>query len=335
MAVNRHARPVAEVRRALVDPTKVCEQLGIAKGARPQSRGGLTIRCPMHAEKTPSCSVSRGADGTIRVRCFGCGWSGDVLTLVAAVRGLDIRHDFHDVLRAASEVGDLYQLADELRGSVTPSLRILPPMPEREPERKYPPSDEVLAVWNAAAPVAAVEACRVPLAGRGLSPDPDLARALSQQPLPGWARYQGASWIESGHRIVLPVFDAQGALRSLRAWQCDRNATGPKRLPPVGHRATGLVLANDPALRMLRSPATPVRLLIAEGEPDYLSLCERYPGTTVIGVVSGSWNQEFADQIGFGSVVCIRTHHDEAGARYAETIIKTLAGRAVMKRGSK
>ena len=70
MAVSAQSGQVAEVRRTLVDPVRVCERLGLAKGARRQSTG-LSIRCPAHAERTPSCSVTRGPDGTIRVRCFG------------------------------------------------------------------------------------------------------------------------------------------------------------------------------------------------------------------------------------------------------------------------
>jgi hypothetical protein len=133
--------------------------------------------------------------------------------------------------------------------------------------------------------------------------------------------------------VLLGAFDVLGALRSLRAWQVNDTPPGPKRLPPAGHRATGLVLANDAALRTLRSPAGPVKLLIAEGEPDFLSICQRYPGIAVMGVVSGSWHQGFADRIPFGSLVTIRTHHDAAGARYAEAITKTLQQRAVVKRG--
>jgi hypothetical protein len=331
--VNAQAAQVAEVRRTLVDPVRVCERLGLAKDARRQS-AGVRIRCPMHAERTPSCSVTRGPDGTIRVRCFGCDWSADVIGLVAAARGLDARRDFREVLATAAEIGGLHQLVAELAGDARPALRVVPPLPEPAPEREYPPADEVLEVWNGSRPVADVEPCRIALALRGLFPGPEAARALVVAPAPRWARYQGRSWLESGHRVVLPAFDATGELRSLRAWQVDRSAAGPKRLPPAGHRATELVLANPQAVNMLRAPAEPVRLLIAEGEPDYLSLCQGYPGAPVIGVVSGSWSEAFAARVPFGSLVTVRTHHDQAGDRYADAIIKTLAGRALIKRGS-
>jgi hypothetical protein len=276
--------------------------------------------------------VTRGADGTIRVKCFGCQWSADVLGLVAAARGLDARRDFREVLRAAAEVGGLHQLAAELEGTTRPTLRVVPPLPEPEPVREYPPAGEVLELWGAALPIADVEPCAVALALRGLFPGPELARALVVPPAPRWARYRGASWLESGHRVLQRTFDEAGTLRSLRAWQVDRGVEGPKRLPPAGHRATGIVLANEAALAILRAPAEPVRLLIAEGESDHLSLCQRYPGFAVLGVFSGSWSTSFAERIPFGSLVTIRTDHDAAGDRYAETIAKTLTGRALVKR---
>lgn len=331
--MQTHSSQVAEIRHSLVDPIRVCERLGLARGARRQS-SGLSIRCPVHVERTPSCSITRGPDGTLRVRCFGCNWTADVVGLVAAARSLDVRRDFREVLSAAAEVGGLHQLAAELAGTARPVPRLAPPLPTPPPERQYPEQAEVLSVWNEALPIENVEACRAALALRGLFPEPDVARALAQPPTARWARYQGASWFETGHRVVLPVFDAEGALRSLRAWQINGMAAGPKRLPPAGHRSTELVLANAPALKLLRHPAEPVRLLIAEGEPDYLSLTQHYPGVAVVGVVSGSWSAAFAARIPMGSLVTIRTHHDAAGDRYAEAITRTLAERALVKRGA-
>ena len=52
------------------------------------------VLCPWHSERTPSCSVKLASDGTIAAHCFGCGAGGDVLSLVAAARGLDARRDF-------------------------------------------------------------------------------------------------------------------------------------------------------------------------------------------------------------------------------------------------
>jgi DNA primase len=90
----------------LNDPRALCAALDL--GIDPQDRqlqaSGLTVRCPQHGGV--SCSVTRGSDGTVRVRCFGCGFVGDALDLVAAARGLDGRRDFRRVLvEAAGLVG--------------------------------------------------------------------------------------------------------------------------------------------------------------------------------------------------------------------------------------
>lgn len=127
-----------EVRERLRDPRALSEALGLAKGAQRQARGVL-VACPWHKEKTPSCSVTVGDDGTVRVHCFGCHASGDALSLVAAVRGLDIKADFTRVLEEAASLAGL-QL--ERR--------------EAEPERK---PDRIDAASYAALAARLVELC--------------------------------------------------------------------------------------------------------------------------------------------------------------------------------
>ena len=53
-------------------------------------RAGRSLRglCPFHEEKTPSFNV----DPVKQVfHCFGCGASGDVITFVMKLRGLDFK----------------------------------------------------------------------------------------------------------------------------------------------------------------------------------------------------------------------------------------------------
>lgn len=92
------------IRERLTDPRSVCRQLGLDKGAIKQA-GGLSIVCPGHGDKGPSCSVTKGDDGTLRVHCMAhCGLDGDVLTLIAAARGLDIKSDFRRVLEEGARL---------------------------------------------------------------------------------------------------------------------------------------------------------------------------------------------------------------------------------------
>lgn len=85
------------IKRRLADPATALDALGLRDGAKRQARG-FVIACPWHAERTPSCSVTTGPDGTLRAHCFGCGRTGDVIALGAAVLGLDVGTDFPRVL---------------------------------------------------------------------------------------------------------------------------------------------------------------------------------------------------------------------------------------------
>ena len=94
---------IKDIRRRLADPGRVVAALGLGKGSRPSTRG-VMVRCPAHEDSTASCSVRAGKDGTIIAVCHGCQWRGDVLGLVAAVRGLDPRREFRRVLEEAARL---------------------------------------------------------------------------------------------------------------------------------------------------------------------------------------------------------------------------------------
>jgi DNA primase len=102
-----HAR---EVRRALVDARTLATALGlhVARGATPLR---ATVLCPWHSERSPSCSVWLAKDGTLAVRCHACGATGDALTLIKQVQGLD---EWCAVLRAAAEIANLPAILDTL-----------------------------------------------------------------------------------------------------------------------------------------------------------------------------------------------------------------------------
>lgn len=327
----------AEIRRTLVHPRGVCDRLGLLRGALTQSGQGVTICCPAHAERTPSCSVTVGRDGTLRFRCFGCQATGDVLTLIATVHDLDLRSDFKEVLLAAAELAGLHQVVDELNDRKPYEPRALPPLPEPEPERDYPDAAEVGALWALGGSVLDDPASGGHLVGRGLDArnvaSLDLARALPVLGLlPSWARYRGKPWTESGHRMIVRVFDAAGACRSVRAWRVEGDAAA-KRLPPSGHRATGLVMANRLAHEILTGKRdTPTVVVVAEGEPDWCVCATAWPRLAVFGITSGSWSDDFAKRIPLGSEVIVRTHNDQAGEKYAGEIIKSVKARAVVRR---
>jgi hypothetical protein len=150
--------------------------------------------------------------------------------------------------------------------------------------------------------------------------------------LPHWASFRGEfseskTWIDLGHRLVVPTFDSRGIWRGLRALRIVQADDGvPKRLPPSGKRSAGLLLANEAAVRMLRGEEIPNRLVVTEGEPDWLTWSVQ-TDLPVIGVLSGSWTDEVAARVPADCDVVLRTHHDDAGDRYASVIADSLKKR--------
>lgn len=75
----------------------VLEFLARFDDVRPSGRGWM-VRCPAHADKSPSLSVAEGDNGSILVHCFaGCG-AHDVV----AAAGLDLGALFPQRLRDCS-----------------------------------------------------------------------------------------------------------------------------------------------------------------------------------------------------------------------------------------
>lgn len=324
MALNRpdYAR---EVRSALVDATRLCEGLGLAKGAKRQA-SGLMICCPVHGDRDPSCSVTTGKDGTLRAKCFSCDWTADALGIIAVARGLSLRSpgEFREILAVgAGLAGHLSLAAEILDGEPVPDRKPVA-LPAPLDEREYVPDGEVQEFWNDCGPPADDVEASGYLVRRHLDPELVTARSIARvigEPLPKWARYRRQSWRETGHRLVVRTFDAEGIIRGVRAIRT-RDGDAPKRLPPAGHKASGLCMLNRGAWQMLRG-ATPQRLVIVEGEPDFMVWATR-TDAPVIGVVSGSWTDEFAAAVPGGTDVIIRTHNDEAGDRYADRIVDSL-----------
>lgn len=334
MAMNEHA---LEVKAALSNPRVLCQKLGLLQGAKPQAGDGISVCCPVHGEKNPSCSVTRGPDGTVRVKCFACDFATDALGLIAHVEGLSLRSDFREVLARGAELAGHLSLRDEImRGQAIPERQRVA-APEPAPVAEFPPQSEVEALWRSGVPTCSDPDAWEYLRSRGFEPErldeARLAVALPQDTkTPPWASYARQSWVATGHRLLVPMWDEHGRMVTVRAWRIV-DGDSPKRLPPKGHRATGCVMANALALGMLRGQVCPWQLEIVEGEPDFLTACLAYQ-RAVVGINNGSWTEAIARRIPNGTKVIINTHHDEAGERYADQVVETLGNRVAWWRSA-
>jgi hypothetical protein len=323
------------VKAALVDIPALVAGLGLSAGSK-RCKGGITVLCPHHAERHASCNVTEGEDGTPRVRCWSCGWTGDALDLICEVRGY-IKTDgnqFREVLAEGAEIAGMFALVDEIRDGREPDPnRPAPEKPQPKPAPEYPPVLEVLDVWETSFAVTEDNPASAYLRGRAISPEDcakrDLLRVIGfGTARPAWSYAKGLPWVNTGHRLAMRAWAADGTFRSLRVWQCDGRDGYPKRLPPTGHRAQGLVLANDRAVEMLRGESKAERVVIVEGEPDHVTVSTRCPpGDAVFGVGSGFWSEEHAKRIPNRTPVLLMTHADDAGDNYAKAIAKTLNNR--------
>jgi len=218
-----------------------------------------------------------------------------------------------------------------------------------------PDAGEVAALWEACVPVVDDAGVSAWLAGspRGFDPgrvaDIGLARALPPGlAVPRWARFKGVPWNRGGWRCIFPAWGPTGRLESLRARSIDPDcAPGEKAAAAAAGEgsATGLLLADGVGRLVLETGAAPtwwpagdaLRLVVAEGETDFLTWATRYgdaaedaPG--VLGLWAGSWTAEIAARIPDGARVVVRTDPDDAGDRYAARVWRELAARCKLYR---
>jgi len=257
---------------------------------------------------------------------------------------------------AGVEASDLQ--SNRSRPWLPSSVRQKPPSPPAPlPSLKRPPASEINALWEASQPVCAEPEASSWLKARGLESyvvsGLELARVLPQGfPLSRWARYRGRlpqvqSWAALGHRLLLPCYGPTGQLESIRARCIGADSPAPKSLPPAGYSTKGLVMADSLGRHLLKEgripswwdveDVGPLRLIIVEGEPDYLTWATRFSDSAeyspaVWGIMSGSWTEQIAARIPSGTRVIIRTDHDHAGEKYAALIYKSLATRCKLMR---
>jgi hypothetical protein len=225
-----------------------------------------------------------------------------------------------------------------------------PTPPKRRREPSYPPQAEVLAFWERLAFASEVPEVSTWLASRGLTVSklgahPALCvRALNSkpgiEPWPSWACYgqrQDRSprpWNESGFQALLPLFDARGELRSIKARQIRAGQPGAKSVPASGYDVERLMMMNLPAILMLHHEAwqdqAERELRIVEGEPDFWTTVQRVqesgrPHRGVIGIFAGSISIDLLRRLAPGTVLMYDGHQDQAGDDYLAGMLRLIA----------
>lgn len=346
-----------EVRRALDDPARLCSALGLLDGAKRQG-GGVLIRCPAHDDAKPSCSVTRGPDGTIRVRCFACDFAGDVFSLVAVVERLDVRRDFREVLHEAARIAGVR--LDEHETSARGRAPFARPVAVRRIESLPDAPRDVVPFSAIVAPVLHVgrldgsprsAVVTSYLASRGLLDEAradgwaDLGARSEADALAGMlldvfgehARGAGlvsiaGAFVRPENRVCIPWRDPAGTVATLQRRRLD--AGEPRYVFPTGRAPSWPY-----GVEALASAPADAAIAFVEGAVDVLAmraLNQRAGGRVVALGVPGvsAWHASWA-RLARGRRVIVATDGDAAGERAGARILEDVrqAGATEARRG--
>jgi hypothetical protein len=118
----------------------------------------------------------------------------------------------------------------------------------------------------------------------------------------------------------------------------------PKSISGRGLTTKSLVMSDSLGRHLLEArtvpsdwpPSAQLRIAIAEGEIDFLTLAtwwpDEHPSPAVWGIVSGSWTTAVAACVPADALVEIRTDPDDAGDRLADVINASLGHRCEVVR---
>lgn len=312
------------VRERLDNPLELCRALGLLERFKRQTMGVL-IRCPVHNESSPSCSVTIGQDRTVRWKCFACSASGDALTLVAAAHGLDVRSSFRDVLAIAAELAGVDMPNERHAQPRQPIQRA--PAPAPAPQLPDSIFDSVCAVLADAGDLRRAHASHVGeyLAGRWLR---DAAMADGWFAMGPWSEpalrssftpailHRCGLTDESGrlkwpsHALAIPWRNARGEIQTLQRRHLGDCEAAKRYVFPTGR---------GPQSPYGIERMKPGPICIVEGAVDVLAhrLVDETGRRSVLGSpgVSG-WRQSW-DALANDRVVYLAFDNDDAGHREA------------------
>lgn len=346
-----------------VSALAVAEALGLEVG-RPAG-GRPTYQCPhcgqltRHTKRRDKRGAMGFTDDGAGWRCHQCDAAGDGIDMVAFAVGdgrlRELRPDGVDTVRSwfaerwPGVVDD-----DDAQSSTTGAVRPPAPPPAPVPRRTYPPGDELAELWKSAASVVADDEVSAYLVGRALQPEnvagASLARAVAPNAeLPRWCRSSRGMWPSTGHRLLVPLFDGAGKLRSVVARAA--GDASPKSLAPAGHSRRELVMLCPLMQQVLElggmppwwDSDVPLRVFIAEGEPDFLTfatsdeaMADGGDGHGTVGHFGGVIPRALVQAIPRGAEVYLAEQRDEptadgrptAAEQYTHNLVRSLRPRA-------
>lgn len=342
--VNRIKVTVAAQRLGMIVDGRIVQRCG-ACGAECPVRYGQKLNA--HGGSSDKRGVGTTDDG-LGWRCFACREAGDTLDFVALSLVAERMRDASE-----SQRREVWQWCDrhfgisgDERDPSEGGHEAESPETGAPAEPRYLPPCELEALDAQLLRVDEVECVATYLRSRSIDPTTiadlgTLARALpdSGPALPSWARCGQRSWRETGHQLIVSLYDVSGSVRSVIARYVRLDNAEAKDLSPTGYEQHGLVMACPLGLQMLKHGThpgwwpldRPLELVIAEGEPDMLSWSTEFDGAlhapALIGIRAGAWRQAHAARIPSRTEITIATHRDNGGDNFAADVIKTLAGR--------
>ncbi len=321
-----------ELKGRFNDPFKVCSLFGLDEGTKREG-SGLRTHCPNpeHEDNSPSCLVDVGNQGTVRARCFACGFRGDIFDIIRLVKGCG----FREALRIAAA------LAEQLEKDQIGGRRILAAPPkvalssnefnfvasmllrasplDRQPdvyeylERRHIAEQAIGDGWGAL-PIDVVGQNRVRdeivgQCGNKLWNNCELAGA-----------YGSFTWHKN--RLLIPYKDPAGRITSIVRRMVVVPVDGDKRYVNPRGRKPRWPYGIEQAANSAHDQSA---VAFVEGAIDVLNVRKLYPNSKsellVLGLAGlDQWVQEFA-AVATGRDAVIAVDNDDAGNRAAAGVI--------------
>jgi len=324
----------------------VAKLLGLETKATRGASAGSIFGCPACSAKKRH-TKRRDKRGAIGLRGDGKGWqchqcdqTGDGLDLVSWEMTQARFSETHDKAKVITWCKDMFGGDDS---SPPPRMQAVsapaaPVVDEPEQEPAYL-TDQALELWDACHRLSSDADAVAYVRSRGIS-DPGLledwntCRVLPKDCTPSWTYHSpdgGAPkpWAETGHRLIFPLYDVHGQIRSVLA----RAIVPSERKSTTAGPRSGLILLDGAVLDWLRRYRPQVDdavLHVVEGEIDFVLRCEAIQNEPlshgVVGITSGSWKKAHAWKMPYPIHVRLDTDNDDQGDKYARHIVSTFEG---------